>query len=170
MNPVDVKFKECCTCRAKTGTPVLCNACLHNRQVIQILKTCTEMPDDFEEMDSMLCDWCGHPENRHSCEGCRNNAGAILILKNVWKRMEKISWRKLEDLTEPPLRDLMSDAAKSVVSVLQSHKIEGPPKFALVIFNDPMVGQYISSCEPVDMVKAMRETADRIENNQAVGR
>jgi len=30
----DLAFKECPTCAAKPGTPVLCPSCLHNRQMI----------------------------------------------------------------------------------------------------------------------------------------
>lgn len=35
--PIDVEFVECDTCRAKTGSPILCNGCLKNRQIISNL-------------------------------------------------------------------------------------------------------------------------------------
>lgn len=32
------EFMECDTCRAKCGTPILCNGCLHNRILITKLQ------------------------------------------------------------------------------------------------------------------------------------
>ena len=30
-----LKFVECDTCRVKSGTPILCSGCVHNRTVIE---------------------------------------------------------------------------------------------------------------------------------------
>lgn len=34
MEPLNLDFMECDTCRAKPGTPVLCAGCLHNRAAL----------------------------------------------------------------------------------------------------------------------------------------
>ena len=34
-----MEFIECDTCRAKSGMPVLCETCLHNRRLIEDFKT-----------------------------------------------------------------------------------------------------------------------------------
>ena len=34
MEKIDIEFIECDTCRAKPGSPTLCNGCLKNRQII----------------------------------------------------------------------------------------------------------------------------------------
>jgi hypothetical protein len=31
---INIEFVECDTCRAKPGSPILCNGCLKNRQII----------------------------------------------------------------------------------------------------------------------------------------
>ena len=33
----DLMFMECDTCRAKSGSPILCSGCLHNREIIERL-------------------------------------------------------------------------------------------------------------------------------------
>ena len=33
--PDDTEFVECDVCRAKSGSPTLCNVCLHNRRLIE---------------------------------------------------------------------------------------------------------------------------------------
>lgn len=38
----DLEFVECCTCKAKPGTPVLCESCLHNRHAIYELTSKVE--------------------------------------------------------------------------------------------------------------------------------
>lgn len=39
----DLDFQECAACAAKPGAPVLCPACLHNRDVIYALQKMLEM-------------------------------------------------------------------------------------------------------------------------------
>lgn len=36
---MELEFKECEICEAKPGSPYLCKSCLHNRTVIERLKT-----------------------------------------------------------------------------------------------------------------------------------
>ena len=42
--------------------------------------------------------------------------------------------------------------------------------FALLLFdfNDPSIGNYISNTKREDMIKTLRETADRLEKNQDI--
>jgi hypothetical protein len=77
--------------------------------------------------------------------------------------------KKLEYMTEPELRYLMNSLAHRVEDGCLAHGVE-KPLFALLIFNDPKIGQYISNCRREDMIKALRETADRIERNEDVPR
>ena len=36
------EFKECASCRAKPGSPTLCESCLHNRTTINVLNDLVE--------------------------------------------------------------------------------------------------------------------------------
>ncbi len=38
MTEKEFEFKECNSCAKKSGMPVLCASCFHNREVIQTLK------------------------------------------------------------------------------------------------------------------------------------
>ena len=73
--------------------------------------------------------------------------------------------KNLEDMTEPELRDLMNRCAVAV-----NRELGGISKFALVVFDDPKIAQYISSCVRADMIVAMRETAERLERRDDVSR
>jgi hypothetical protein len=75
--------------------------------------------------------------------------------------------QKLIDMTEPELGSLMRQAARQVVSVAKDLGVE-KPLFVLLLFNDPQVAQYIANCDRSDVIKAMRETADRLERRQDV--
>jgi hypothetical protein len=77
--------------------------------------------------------------------------------------------KKLEHLTEPELSGLLKSMAKKIEDVAQSRGLERP-LFALVLFNDPKVGQYIGNCERADIIKALRETANRLERRQDIPR
>lgn len=46
----------------------------------------------------------------------------------------------------------------------------GPKGYALIVFDfhDPGLSNYISNAKREDMIKALRETADRLEKNQDV--
>ena len=76
--------------------------------------------------------------------------------------------KRLEDMTEPELGDLLRAMARNIVHVAQTLDVE--KHFALLLFNDPKVGQYIANCERADVIKALRETADRLEGRQTVER
>ena len=77
----------------------------------------------------------------------------------------------IEHMTEPELRELMQSCGAAIGEVLHNRfGYDLRPKFALVLFNDPRGAQYISSCHREDMIKALRETADRLERRQDVPR
>lgn len=77
--------------------------------------------------------------------------------------------RELRNMTEPELGELMRYAAKRIESAFADLRVE-KPLFALVVWNDKQIGQYIANCQRADMIVALRETADRLERNQDVVR
>jgi hypothetical protein len=77
--------------------------------------------------------------------------------------------KRLEDMAEPELSTLMTAMAKSIESIALIQNVT-KPHFALLLFNDPKVAQYIGNCERSDIIKALREAADRLERNQDVRR
>jgi hypothetical protein len=77
--------------------------------------------------------------------------------------------KKLGQMTQPELKDYMTRCARAIEGVASSLGIENP-LFVLVLFNDPKIGQYVSNCARVDMIKVMRETAERLEKRQDVPR
>lgn len=85
------------------------------------------------------------------------------------QRSKKARVAKIEDLTEPELAELMQLLANQVKGTCVARKVE-PPLFALLLFNDPKVAQYIANCEREDVIQAMRECADRLELKQDVPR
>lgn len=77
--------------------------------------------------------------------------------------------RRLEDMSEPELADLL----RAFGSAIKRTGIEagiGRPQFVLLLFNDPALCQYIASIERDGAIKALRETADRLERRQTVER
>jgi hypothetical protein len=77
--------------------------------------------------------------------------------------------KKLEFMTEPELRHLMNAVGTSIELAAEYCGVERL-NFVVVLFNDPKVAQYAANCQREDIVKAMRETADRLESRQDVPR
>jgi hypothetical protein len=77
--------------------------------------------------------------------------------------------KRLEDMTEPELGALLTAMAREIKAAAGRRGVE-PPLFALVLFNDPRVGQYIGNCERPTMIRALRELADRLERREDVPR
>jgi hypothetical protein len=77
--------------------------------------------------------------------------------------------KKLEDMTEPELQELMHACALDI-ELAANHLGVEKPRFVLVLFNDPKTAQYVANCRRKDIIKAMRETADRLEKNEDVPR
>lgn len=79
--------------------------------------------------------------------------------------------KRLEDMDERELAETMKAAARAIEAVLPPGPgPRGKSMFALVIFDDPQIAQYISSCNRADTIAAMRETADRLERREDVAR
>jgi hypothetical protein len=77
--------------------------------------------------------------------------------------------RRLEDMTEPELRTLLHTLASQIVATATTLGVE-KPLFALVLFNDPKLGQYVSNGTREDVIKGLRECADRLEHHEDVER
>jgi hypothetical protein len=77
--------------------------------------------------------------------------------------------KKLEFMTEEELRHYMNALAGGIEFLSAEMGVE-KPLFALVLFNDPAVGQYVANCQRADVIKALRETADRLERREDVPR
>jgi hypothetical protein len=75
--------------------------------------------------------------------------------------------KQLEDMTEPELRDL----TRRCLNALKERLPDGVMYTILFSpFGRHGVGQYGSNCRREDMVKMLRETADRVEFRQDVPR
>lgn len=75
----------------------------------------------------------------------------------------------LMNLNEPQLREVMLTIAKRIEGTAFELNIE-KPKYVVILFNDPAIGQYISNCSREDCIKAIRETADRLERREDIPR
>lgn len=77
--------------------------------------------------------------------------------------------KKLIDMTGPEIEEYMRLLAASTEAVLPA----GPSKsgralFVLLVFDDPGLAQYVSNCSRENMVKALRECADRLERRETI--
>lgn len=79
--------------------------------------------------------------------------------------------KQLEDMTEPELRKLMNNVADVV-----KYQLPKGTLFCVLAFDNSApsgnggITQYVSNCERADMIKALRETADRFERGEVVPR
>jgi hypothetical protein len=74
--------------------------------------------------------------------------------------------RLLRDMNEPEMRHYFNLVGQTIESILP----EDARKFMLVVFDDPGLSQYVGNCERPDIIKAMRETADRLEAKEDIPR
>ena len=77
----------------------------------------------------------------------------------------------IRDMTEPELAELFTHLARTVEAELPP----GPSKkgkclFALLVFDESTIGQYVSNANRSDIIKTLRETADRLERRQTIER
>lgn len=77
--------------------------------------------------------------------------------------------KKLENMTEPELHKFMRLCATAIEGAAKVSYVE-KPLFALIMFNDPKIGQYICNCSRETTIAALRETADRLEKNMDIPR
>lgn len=77
--------------------------------------------------------------------------------------------KRLIDMTEPELRQLLDLMATALMEAANVSEVE-KPHFTLLLWNDPAVAQYVCNCDRSDVIKALRESADRLERNMDVPR
>jgi hypothetical protein len=79
--------------------------------------------------------------------------------------------RRLADMTEPELREYFNMLATVVEDVLPAGPSNrGRALFTLLVFDESLIGQYVSNCQRAEMIKVLRETADRIEGREDIPR
>ncbi len=78
--------------------------------------------------------------------------------------------KQMQDMTEPELGHLMTLLANGCNRILNAMTNDKSNKFVILVFNDPKVAQYISSCNREDAIKSMRECAHRLENKEEIER
>jgi hypothetical protein len=79
----------------------------------------------------------------------------------------------IRDMTEPELRDYFNRLARMVEDALPAGpSAKGKCLFALIVADsvEPGVGQYVSNVNRADMVRLLRETADRLERREDLPR
>jgi len=70
-----------------------------------------------------------------------------------------------ENMTEKELAELFNRVARRIHHMLPTRTL-----FVLLAFNEPGVAQYVSNARRVDIIKALRETADRLEGREDIPR
>ncbi len=81
--------------------------------------------------------------------------------------------KKLCDMTEPELKDYFNRLASAIEDKLPPGEgRRGRCMFALLVWDTqgPGIAQYVSNCQRPDMIKALRETADRLEGREDIPR
>lgn len=68
---------------------------------------------------------------------------------------------RLEHMTEPELRDVMQNLAKVLSAQLKNRTSVEVPLFVLLVFDDPALVHYVSSCERGTVKEAMTELLAR---------
>ena len=69
---------------------------------------------------------------------------------------------QLEYMNEPQITNLMAKMARAVKETAKGLDVE-EPLFGLIVYNDPKLAQYVGNGTRESMVKAIRETADKME-------
>lgn len=80
--------------------------------------------------------------------------------------------KQLRDMTEPELKNYFRYLATVVEGELPPGPgARGKALFTLLVFEEPeLISQYVSNCRREDMIKVLRETADRLEAREDVTR
>ena len=73
--------------------------------------------------------------------------------------------KTLSDMTEPELSYSMLNAIRAA-----KHELPATSKIVLLACDHSQICQYISNCQRRDMIKFLRETADRLESREDVSR
>ena len=83
--------------------------------------------------------------------------------------------KRLIDMTEPELFGYFNALASTIETLLPAEVVpcagrNGRCLFALLVFDDPGIAQYVSNAQREDIIKAMRECADRLERREVIER
>jgi hypothetical protein len=73
--------------------------------------------------------------------------------------------KPLRDMTEPELRDACDGVANAVRA-----RLPAGTRFAVLMFEADGIAQYVGNANRRDMIKALRETADRLARREDVTR
>ena len=79
----------------------------------------------------------------------------------------------IRDMTEPELRAYFRELAGAIESVLPpGPSANGKCLFCLLVADstEPGIAQYVSNVQRADMMKMLRETADRLEGREDIPR
>jgi hypothetical protein len=79
----------------------------------------------------------------------------------------------IRDMTEPELREFFRNLASEIEARLPpGPSAKGKCLFALIVADtmEPGVGQYVSNVQRPDMIRLLRETADRLEKREDIPR
>ena len=79
--------------------------------------------------------------------------------------MPEAQMRPFSDWTEGELKHLFSELARGIEQCLPPGTL-----FALLTFDPDRIGQYVSNAVREDILRSLREFADRLERNQDVTR
>ena len=77
---------------------------------------------------------------------------------------------KLDEMTEPQLTRLMNVCATVVREAIHQETGNSKPMFVILVFDDPKVAQYVSTCNRSTIVEALREAANRLEKREDLSR
>jgi hypothetical protein len=77
--------------------------------------------------------------------------------------------KTLRDMTEPEMKEYFQMLAEATESVLPAGpSASGRCLFVLLVFDDPGLAQYVSNASLENMIRALRETADRFERDEVI--
>lgn len=82
-----------------------------------------------------------------------------------------ITMKNMAYMTEVELREYFTWLARRTEEVLpDGPSRKGKSLFVLLVFDDPGACQYVSNCSRENMVRALRESADRLERREDIAR
>lgn len=97
------------------------------------------------------------------CPDCKGRKCAKCdYVGKIYNRDEK---KPLAQMTEKELSDLMRRCGNALKNILGSKS-----DFTLLVFDDPKVAQYLSTCARDCMIEALKETVHRLEHRQDIPR
>lgn len=79
--------------------------------------------------------------------------------------------QRIEDMTEPQLKRYFRDLALTIEGELPpGPSRKGRCLFVLLVCDESSIGQYVSNAARPEIIKLLRETADRLEKREDLPR